>query len=139
MGNRIEWGEIGGPCTDGDNILTDPLEVVDDHGNTNERYALTFEGICIEGDLSEFRSYGAALAFQAGVIDEELGVHAPLSPTERVVCGLAARGYTMRRIAAELTVSPRTIECQIRAVYEKCGVTSRDELIDFYWGGLNRG
>lgn len=54
-----------------------------------------------------------------------------LSPQETVVYGLASRGYTGRYIAAKLSVSPRTIECQIRAIYQKLGVTTRDELIEY--------
>lgn len=54
-----------------------------------------------------------------------------LSPREQDVYGLASRGYTGRYIAAKLSVSPRTIECQIRAIYQKLGVTTRDELIEY--------
>lgn len=54
-----------------------------------------------------------------------------LSPRETVVYGFASRGYTMRYIAEKLSVSPRTIEHQLRAIYQKCGVTTRDELIEY--------
>ena len=54
-----------------------------------------------------------------------------LSPREQVVYGFASRGYTMRYIAEKLSVSPRTIEHQIRAIYQKCGVATRDELIEY--------
>lgn len=55
-----------------------------------------------------------------------------LSPRETVVYGFASRGYTGRYIAEKLSVSPRTIEHQLRAIYQKCGVTNRDELIEWH-------
>lgn len=55
-----------------------------------------------------------------------------LSPREQVVYGLASRGYTMRYIAAKLCVSPRTVEAHIRHIYEKTGVRTRDELIEWH-------
>lgn len=54
-----------------------------------------------------------------------------LSPREQVVYGFASRGYTGRYIAEKLSVSPRTIEHQLRAIYQKLGVTTRDELIEY--------
>ena len=53
-----------------------------------------------------------------------------LTPTELRVASIAGSGYTSRRIAAELHLSPRTVEVHIRHIYEKLGIASRDELID---------
>lgn len=53
------------------------------------------------------------------------------TPREADVYGLATRGYTSRYIAAQLFLSPRTVEVHIRHIYEKTGVTCRDELIDY--------
>ncbi|MHA3682804.1 hypothetical protein ACXR2W_00890 [Leucobacter sp. HY1908] len=64
MGNRIEWGEIGRYVV-GDSVLVGPGAVVDDHGSVNERYALSFEGICLEGSLEALEAFGAAVAADA--------------------------------------------------------------------------
>lgn len=77
--------------------------------------------------LSAFRGAGLVLApqpFPKG------GEFMRLSPREQEVYGLASRGYTSRYIAARLVLSPRTVETHIRHIYEKTGVTCRDELIE---------
>jgi DNA-binding CsgD family transcriptional regulator len=51
-----------------------------------------------------------------------------LSPRERRVAGLAARGLTNAEIAAALIISIRTVEHHLQAVYTKLGVHSRQEL-----------
>lgn len=74
-----------------------------------------------------------------GVVDGEVGVlavdtaprgsaAAALSNVEREVATYATRGWSNARIAAERRVSPRTIANQLRAVYEKLGITSRSRL-----------
>lgn len=47
-----------------------------------------------------------------------------LTPSERRVAELAARGLTTRQIAATLFVSPKTVEFHLRHVYEKLAVAS---------------
>jgi DNA-binding CsgD family transcriptional regulator len=47
-----------------------------------------------------------------------------LTPSERRVAELAARGLTTRQIAAALFVSPKTVEFHLRHVYEKLAVAS---------------
>ncbi|MFO0734268.1 MAG: LuxR C-terminal-related transcriptional regulator [Labilithrix sp.] len=62
-------------------------------------------------------------------IDAEPSLTPPtLTPTEREVAALAMRGWTNARIAARRGVSVKTVMNQLRAVYEKLGVTSRSEL-----------
>ena len=43
---------------------------------------------------------------------------------------LAADGHSNREIAAELVVSPRTVESQLSAAYRKLDVRSRNQLRD---------
>ncbi len=51
-----------------------------------------------------------------------------LSIVELEVAGYVTRGWSNQRIATERQVSPRTVANQLRAVYEKLGITSRSQL-----------
>lgn len=51
-----------------------------------------------------------------------------LSPQELEVARLVAAGASNKRAAAELHVSPKTIEFHLSAIYRKLGVTSRTQL-----------
>jgi DNA-binding CsgD family transcriptional regulator len=51
-----------------------------------------------------------------------------LTPQERQVAQLAARGLTTKEIASQLVLSPKTIETHLRHVFQKLGVRSRTEL-----------
>lgn len=53
---------------------------------------------------------------------------ATLTIREREVAQLAAKGLTSRDIAAELSVSPRTVDTHLSRVYRKLGLTSRAAL-----------
>ncbi len=51
-----------------------------------------------------------------------------LTPTEARVARLAGDGLSTRDVAADLGISPRTVETHLASVYGKLGVTSRAEL-----------
>jgi DNA-binding CsgD family transcriptional regulator len=51
-----------------------------------------------------------------------------LTPTEARVARLAGDGLSTRDVAAELGISPRTVETHLASLYGKLGVTSRAEL-----------
>ena len=52
-----------------------------------------------------------------------------LTPQEDAVRRLVCRGMTNRQIAAELLVSPKTVEVHLTRVYRKLGVSSRNQLM----------
>ena len=53
-----------------------------------------------------------------------------LTPRERHVGELAAKGLTTRAIAELLFVTPKTVEFHLRHVYQKLDITSRSEIAD---------
>ena len=53
-----------------------------------------------------------------------------LSKRESEILPLALRGRTGERMAAELFIAKSTVDTHLRRIYAKCGVHSRQELID---------
>ena len=52
-----------------------------------------------------------------------------LTPQEAQVARLVAEGGTNRDVAAELFISPATVEYHLRKVYQKLGISSRTQLV----------
>jgi DNA-binding NarL/FixJ family response regulator len=55
----------------------------------------------------------------------------PLSPREREVLQLVARGHSYREIGAELFISEKTVENHVRNILQKLHLSRRHELIRF--------
>jgi DNA-binding CsgD family transcriptional regulator/tetratricopeptide (TPR) repeat protein len=81
-----------------------------------------------------FRAHGLdVLATRCETLLSRPGVHplAPLgvTPRELEILALVATGLSNREIAAQLTVSPRTVEKHVESLLRKTGTTSRTQLV----------
>jgi DNA-binding NarL/FixJ family response regulator len=72
--------------------------------------------------LDAFAQGGAA---PAAALDPELD---QLSPREREVLRLIARGYTYKEVARDLSISAKTVESHVSSVLRKLQLSTRHEL-----------
>jgi DNA-binding CsgD family transcriptional regulator len=88
------------------------------HGETRRATAAAARSAALAQDCE-----GARSPALAGVPSVD-----PLTPREREICLLAARGVTSRQIAERLVLSVRTVNNHLQNAYTKLGVGSRSEL-----------
>lgn len=89
--------------------------------------------------LDAFASAGSAGQAETGSDNDAVEADAELnrlSPREREVMQFLARGYAYKEIAAELYISPRTVESHASAVLRKLHLSSRHELA--HWAAQRR-
>ena len=87
----------------------------------------------LEGALETFERLGAPIwaertRVELGRIGGRASSPTGLTPTEREVAGLVARGMTNRAVAAALFVSESTVRANLKHIYSKLGIRSRTEL-----------
>ena len=75
--------------------------------------------------IGEFRRLAGGDSDTGG----QSGPVSALSPREREVLGLVARGHTYKQIGAELFISPKTVENHVRKTMAKLHLSRRNELI----------
>ncbi|WP_229068562.1 AAA family ATPase [Actinoplanes sp. DH11] len=73
-----------------------------------------------------------ALRAATGVVRRPNAGEVALTAAEQAVTRLVARGATSKEAAAELFISPRTVDAHLRSIFAKLGVKSRRELRDMY-------
>lgn len=78
------------------------------------------------GEFRRLTGAGTAVGQRSG---GDSPASTPLSPREREVLGLVARGHTYRQVADELFISPKTVENHVRNTMAKLHLSRRNELI----------
>ncbi|USX48774.1 LuxR C-terminal-related transcriptional regulator [Lentzea sp. HUAS12] len=71
---------------------------------------------------------GRLIALCESASTSALATLTPLTPREREVAVLAARGLTNKEIASSLVISVRTVDNHLSNTYSKLGITTRGEL-----------
>jgi DNA-binding NarL/FixJ family response regulator len=70
-------------------------------------------------------AFAAGSGFEPAQVDPEL---ASLTPREREVLHLIARGYLYKEVGLELVISPKTVEHHVSAVLRKLQLSNRHQL-----------
>lgn len=95
--------------------------------------------LCESGTGTRFDLLGnpvpTEVAVQGSPTTDALHAPTPLSRREHEVFSLLSRGYTARRIAQELYISESTVQTHVKRIYAKCGVHSKQELIELVHSG----
>ena len=92
----------------------------------------------LNGSRPVSREVAAHLLDIDDAVDEASGIE-KLTPREREVTNLIARGYTYRETASRLDMAVKTLESHISNIFRKLEIASRNELTNlFYDAGFFR-
>lgn len=92
---------------------------------------LSVVGAWLSWRLGRVRTSSPTRPETADPADEAL---ATLSPREREVFDLVARGRSNAEVAAHAFISETTVKTHVGSILKKLGLSSRSELIAFAWG-----
>jgi DNA-binding CsgD family transcriptional regulator len=81
---------------------------------------------------NELRAAGGTVSQPAG---EAVNGRDQLTPRETQIARMASDGATNREIAAQLFLSPRTVDYHLHKIFAKLGIRSRVELAHLGRGG----
>ena len=120
--NRVRGAEISSP--DEADIKSIPYEDAAPKPNAFERF-LGLDG-CADEEERDGRS-SASIKQQTALMGQQF----LLSEREIEVLALYAMGFTQKRVAEELFISPTTAHTHITRIYSKTDLHSRQEILDF--------
>ena len=83
--------------------------------------------------ISWVRRFGGHPA-PTGLVSEERVRLYGLTPRELEVMGCVLRGYSYQKTAAEMGLSLSTVQSHAKNLYRKCGVHTKDELVEWVHG-----
>lgn len=69
-----------------------------------------------------------------GPVSEERAQLYGLTPRELEVMGCVLRGYSYQKTADEMGLSLSTVQSHAKNLYRKCGVHTKDELVEWVQG-----
>jgi DNA-binding NarL/FixJ family response regulator len=85
----------------------------------------------LDGAMPVSREVAAHLLDIDDVVVDASGV-AKLTPREREVTNLIARGYTYKETAARLQISEKTVESHISRIFKKLEIANRSQLANLF-------
>jgi DNA-binding CsgD family transcriptional regulator len=99
-------------------VAVEAAQAFRDHGEPRSASALRSRAAALAESCESARTPGLATEVSLS----------PLSPRERDIASLAARGESARSIAEKLFLSVRTVNNHLGSVYTKLGISGRSEL-----------
>jgi DNA-binding NarL/FixJ family response regulator len=88
---------------------------------------VTIEGTADRADLVISGHVATAMAMPTSEVSDH--DHSALTPREREVLRLVARGHSNKQIAVDLGLSRHTVKYHLSSILEKLGVQSRTEAV----------
>lgn len=82
-----------------------------------------------EADVSTVAMLIATRFAQLGVTPRLSDAHPPLTPRQREIAELAARGLTTPEIADVLAISPNTVKHRLKEIFQRLSINNRVELV----------